>query len=159
MAFTAESAVSSILQEILVQSSEQKIEAVDAITALDYMNLFMTEQDAIGISIGYTEVDSLSDNITIPAGARGGLIFGTAVRLLSSYDVIPNAQLLINADLGLNAMRKLARKPRFTVLPDTLPIGSGNHSFLTRRRFFPGEEASVLNESNGHVLLEDSTNG
>ncbi len=158
---TAESVVRDILQEILVQGSEQAIQSVDSQTAIRYMNRYMSEIDAgLGISLGYTEVTSLADPITIADGAINGLIFNTAIRLLSSYDVQPNAQLRDSAKTGLSAMRKIARTPRVTILPSTLPLGSGNQGFnnFETRRFFPGQESSILDEQNGNILLEDSTN-
>lgn len=158
---TADSVVSDILQEILVQSSEQAVQAVDGQTVIRYMNRFMSEIDAgLGISLGYTEVTSLADPITIADGAINGLIFNTALRLLSSYDVIPNAFLVTSAASGLKAMRKIARNPRVTAHPSTLPIGSGNEGFsnFNTTHFYPGEEPSILTEQNGNILLEDSTN-
>lgn len=158
---TAESVVRRILQEILIQGSEQAIKAVDSQTAIEYMNSYMFEIDAgLGITIGYTEVTSLADTITVAPGAINGVIYNTALRLLSSYDIQPNAQLALSANSSLNAMRKIARSTRRTILPPTLPIGSGNegHNTFNTRRFFPGEESKILNEQNGNILLEDTTN-
>lgn len=158
---TAESVVRDILQEILVQESEQNIEAVDSQTAIRYMNRFMFEIDAgLGISLGYTEVTSLADPITIAAGAINGLIYNTALRITSSYDIQPNAQLASSARSGLDAMRKIARVARRTVHPSTLPLGSGNEGFndFEHAHFFPGEEVTILDEQNGNILLEDKTN-
>lgn len=158
---TAETVVRDILQEILIQGSEQKIQGVDANTAIRYMNRFMFEIDAgLGITIGYTAVTSLSDPITIADGAINGLIYNTAMRLLSSYDITPNGQLSGNAQSGLNAMRKIARVPRRTRFQSTLPIGSGNERFnnFNNIHFFPESKDSILNEQNGHILLEDTTN-
>lgn len=152
----AETAVRAILQEILVQSSEQKIQGVDADVAILYMNITMSEL-AVTIPLGYTEVSSLADEITVPDGAIGGLIANTATRLLSQYDIIPNGQLARSAESGLNAMRILARKPIRTTRPSTLPIGSGNENTLNDRRFFPEKEESILDEQFNTILIESDT--
>ena len=156
---TGQSVVNDILQEILVQGSEQAIQAVDAKTAIRYMNRFMASLDAQGISLGYTEVTSLADPITIPTGAIEGLIFNTATRLLSSYDIQPNQFLIVNARDGLKAMRALGVTVAPTQFPCTLPIGSGNEQENTfnNTHFYPCDGDSVLTERGGHILLEDNT--
>ncbi len=156
---TGQSVVNDILQEILVQGSEQAIQAVDAQTAIRYMNRFMASLDAQGISLGYTEVTSLADPITIPAGAIEGLIFNTATRLLSSYDIQPNQFLIVNARDGLKAMRQLGVTIAPTQFPCTLPIGSGNEgdSTFNTDHFYGCPDDSILTEQNGNILLEDAT--
>ena len=71
---TGQSVVSDILQEILVQSSEQAIEAVDAQTCIRYMNRFMAEL-AVTTPLGYTVITNPTDQITVPDGAINGLIY------------------------------------------------------------------------------------
>ena len=53
---TASTVIKDALQEILVQAQEQPIQAVDSSTAIRYMNRFMANLDAKGISLGYTVV-------------------------------------------------------------------------------------------------------
>lgn len=156
---TADTVVRSILQEILVQGSEQAIKGVDAQEAILYMNRWMAEQAAMGISLGYTEVTSLTDPITIAGGAINGVVYNVALNLVSSYDITPNIRLVTSANNGLKAMRKIARVPQVTKHPSTLPVGSGNeHGFLfDHDHFFPGEPDSILTEQNGNILLEDNT--
>ena len=156
---TAQTVVSDILQEILVQGSEQAINAVDAQTAIRYMNRFMASLSAQGVSLGYTTVSSLSDSITIADGAIEGLIYNTALRLVSSYDVQPNQFLVANARDGLKAMRKLGVTITASSHPCTLPIGSGNEqeNTYTNDHFYDCPDDSILTEQNGNILLEDAT--
>ena len=156
---TAASVVRDILQEILVQGSEQAIQAVDSETAIRYMNRFMSEIAAKGISLGYTSVTSLADPVTIADGAINGLIYNVAIRLLSSYDITPNAQLGANARDGMDAMRHLAVTISPTSFPCTLPIGSGNEQENTfnNQHFYGCPADSILTEQNGNILLEDQT--
>jgi len=112
---------------------------------------------AVTSPLGYTKVDSLSDNITIPDGAIEGLIFNTAKRLVSSYDIIPNAMLFESAKDSLAIMVLLASTPIITSHPDTLPLGSGNENSFSGSRFFPSQEDTVLNEQGRTILVETST--
>ena len=156
---TGQTVVNDILQEILVQGSEQAIQAVDAQTAIRYMNRFMASLSAQGISLGYTNITSLADSITIPDGAIEGLIYGTALRLVSTYDIQPNQFLQQNARDGLKAMRDLAVIVRPSIMPCTLPVGSGNeqNGTFNNNHFFSCEDESILTEQNGNILTEDNT--
>ena len=155
---TAQTVVNDILQEILVQGSEQAINAVDAQTAIRYMNRFMASLSAQGVSLGYTNVTSLSDSITIADGAIDGLIYNTALRLASSYDVQPSQLLQVSARDGLKAMRRLAITITASSHPCTLPLGSGNDDgYGEIDYFYSCPDDTVLTESNGNILIEDST--
>ncbi len=154
---TAESVITDILQEILVQASEQAIEAVDFQFCLRYMNRYMNEL-AVTTPLGYTVVSKPNDQITIPDGAINGLIYNTALNVVTSFDIAPAQTLAVNADRGLKAMRKLSRNLVSTKHPSTLPIGSGNECSRRSSRFYNGEQPNILTEQNGSILLEDTTN-
>ena len=153
---TAGEVIKDILHEILEQTSEQLVDSVDSNTVMRYMNRFMATL-AVTSPLGYTKVDSLSDNITIPDGAIEGLIFNTAKRLVSSYDIIPNAMLFESDKDSLAIMVLLASTPIITSHPDTLPLGSGNENSFSGSRFFPSQEHTVLNEQGRTILVETST--
>jgi hypothetical protein len=152
---TAKTVVGDILQEILLQANEQDIEAVDFQFTVRYMNRFMNEL-AVTSPLGYTQVNSPDDKITIPAGAINGLIFNTALRIISSFDMDPSPMLVANAREGLKVMRKLSLVPVKSSHPSTLPIGSGNYDYR-RDRFYNDVETEILTEVNGGIALEDGT--
>tara|TARA_R110002096_G_scaffold136234_1_gene288668 strand:+ start:438 stop:914 length:477 start_codon:yes stop_codon:yes gene_type:complete len=154
---TAESVITDILQEILVQSSEQPIEAVNFQFVMRYMNRYMA-QLAVTNPLGYTVVSSPTDLITIPDGAINGLIFNVALKVLNSFDIQVGPSLYESAKDGLAAIRKISRNLISTKHPSTLPIGSGNECYGNDSFFYPEEESTILTEQNGSILLEDSTN-
>lgn len=152
---TADQVVKDILQEVLVYSSEQPLEAVDFEFVVRYMNRYMA-QLAVTVPLGYTKVTNPTDLITIPDGAMNGLIFNVALRILNSFDVTVGQMLAENAKDGLMAMRKIARNKVRTKHPSTLPIGSGNYCEQDLQVFYEGDEAKILDELNGNILLEDA---
>ena len=154
---TAESVINDILQEILVQASEQPIEAVDFQFVRRYMNRYMAEL-AITNPLGYTQVTLPTDPITIPDGAINGLIYNVALNVVTSFDMNPGGMLIPNAERGLKTIRKISRNLISTKHPSTLPIGSGNECWSNDTHFYPGEQDSILTEQNGNILLEDTTN-
>ena len=154
---TAQSVITDILQEILVQASEQPIEAVDFQFVVRYMNRYMN-QLAVTVPLGYTQVVNPTDLITIPDGAINGLIFNVALKVLNSFDIDVGPTLFANAKDGLFAMRKLSRNEVATKHPSTLPIGSGNECGSDYAKFYNGVESTTLTEQNGNILLENITN-
>jgi len=150
--------IKDILQEILVQASEQDVQAVDSNTCIRYMNRFMAALDAKGIALGYTKVTNVTDDITIPDGALEGLIFNVALRLVTSYDIPPGPALAMNAREGLDAMRSIAVINIPSRFPSTLPIGSGNEDNFDDNHFYPEPEDAIDGEFGGNIQLESDTN-
>ncbi|MES0327442.1 MAG: packaged DNA stabilization gp4 family protein [Gammaproteobacteria bacterium] len=154
---TAESVINDILQEILVQASEQPIEAVDFQFVRRYMNRYMSEL-AITNPLGYTAVTLPTDLITIADGAINGLIYNVALNVVTSFDIAPAGSLVANAQRSLKVIRKISRNLVSTKHPSTLPIGAGNECWGNNTHFYNGVEDSLLTEQNGNILLEDTTN-
>ena len=160
MAEFAGDIIKSALQEILVQASEAELEPDETQDALTYMNRFMDQIAAQGTALGYTQVTSPSDPITIPEGAINGLVFELAIRLAPQFGKAVSIDLRQNAKDGRDAMRRIAVFVRSSVFPDTLPRGSGNEDDFngsTGRHFYPGNAGQILTEQNGPILLEDET--
>ena len=156
----ADQVVRAILQEILVQESEQQIEAPEAQDAIFAMNNWMTMQDALGVSVGYTFVNDLGDEVTVPDGAIMGVVMNVAMVVAGQFDAAVKNTTAAMADAGLKAMRKLAPGQRPMRHPSTMPVGSGNehhHGGFRGRHFFPGPDVELLTEQNGSILLEDDT--
>jgi hypothetical protein len=154
---TAESVINVALQEILVQASEQSLEAVDFQTGRRYLNRMMAITPFSGM--GYTTVTNPNDLITIPDAAIEGVIFNLAKRLLVTYDMPLTAELLQNAKDGLAEIRRITVKVQPTAHPCTLPIGSGNEQENTfnNQHFYACPDDEILTEQDGVILLESGT--
>jgi len=155
---TVAQVVKASLQRILVQASEAPIEADEAQDFIFAMNNFMLALDAEGVALGYTEVNNLADEITIPSGALRGLIANMAIEVAPDYGGEITQGLVVAASDGLKAMRKLGQVIVTSAYPSNLPIGSGNE-WGTRgtRHFYPDQEAEILSETTGAIGLESST--
>lgn len=151
--------VQASLQKILVQASEQPIQASEAVDFIFAMNNYMLDLDAQGVSLGYTEVSGLGDDVTIPTGALRGLINNMAIEVVDEYDGIVTQSLVALAADGMKAMRQLGQRRGTSRYPGTLPIGAGNeHSNFSNHHFFPDLEAEILAETTGSIGLEVNTN-
>ena len=155
---TAAQVCKAILQEIVVQASEADLEADELQDTIFAMNNYMTAQDANGISLGYTVVNDLSDQITVPAGALQGIIANVAIIVAPQFGATVTQGLLVKASDGLRAMRKLGITLSPMSFPNTLPIGAGNEGDqFDRDHFFPGPDESVLTETGQSIGLESGT--
>lgn len=158
MATVAQVAKAS-LQRILVQASEADLEPDEYQDYIFALNNLMLSLDADGITLGYTEVSNLADQVTIPAGALRGLIAMMAIEVAPDYNGVVTPALQLAAQQGLKVMRKLGQTMGQTAFPSTLPRGSGNEDNTYRNsHFYPDEEAEILAETTGAVSLETGTN-
>ena len=154
---TASQVLKASLQKILVQASEADLEPDEYQDAIFTMNNMMLALDADGIKLGYTEVTTLADEITIPTGALRGLIFNLALDLAPEYDGQVTAALADAARAGMETMRKLGVAMGASAFPSTLPTGMGNYWAFNDQRYYPDEEALILAETTGSIALETGT--
>ena len=160
MATVAQVAKAS-LQRILVQASEAPLEADEYQDFIFAMNNYMLALDAQGIHLGYTTVNNLSDQVTVPTGALRGIIANLAIEVSPDYGGVISEALIVQAGEGLQAMRMLGQSMGAARMPSTLPIGSGNSDagYGYTWNFYPDSEASILAETIGTIALENQTNG
>lgn len=158
MATVAQVAKAS-LQRILVQESEARLEPDEYQDYLFALNNYMLALDAEGIKLGFTEVNNLGDQVTIPIGALRGVIANMAIEVAPDYGGEVSASLTKAAEEGMRAMRRLGVRIASSRFPSTLPIGSGNEGTERYRwsNFYPGEEAEILAETTGAIGLEIRT--
>lgn len=124
MAETAQSIIKDALQSILVQASEQPIEANEFQTSIRYLNRMMAKRPYSGL--GFTDVVNPSDPITIDPSAIDGVIFNLGLALAPQYDISPSPLLVLQAREALKDIRKITVQVRPTQFPGTMPVGSGN---------------------------------
>ena len=159
MATVAQVARSS-LQRILVQASEAELEPDEYQDFIFSMNNFMLALDADGVTLGYTEVANLGDEVTIPTGALRGLIANMAIEVSPDYNGTISQGLILAATEGMKVMRKIGQRIPTSFMPSTLSVGSGNESDdqgLTSN-FYPNRQAEILAETTGAIGLEQNTN-
>lgn len=160
MATVAQVAKAS-LQRILVQASEAPLEPDEYQDFIFAMNNYMAELDAQGISLGYTAVTDLGDEVTIPTGALRGLIANLAIEVSPDYGGVVSRGLVKAARDGFQTMRVLGQRISTTRNPSTLPVGSGNEDTVYGYpgHFYSNLEEEILAETTGAIGLEINTNG
>jgi hypothetical protein len=154
---TAAQVIKAALQRILVQASDAELQPDEFADAMFAMNNFMLALDADGVNLGYTEVTSIGDEVTIPTGALRGLIANLAIEVSPDYGGQISQGLMEAATAGLDVMEKLGVTISETQFPGTLPRGSGNDYDNRLSRFYPDLEAEILAETTGAIGLETGT--
>lgn len=154
MATVAQVAKAS-LQRILVQGSEANLEPDEYRDFMFALNNYMLALDADGISLGFTEVSDLGDEVTVPVGALRGIIANMAIEVAPDYNGVVSPGLVAAAEQGMSAMRKLGQRIPTSRYPSTLPRGSGNcTSIFSGDTFYPCSEEEILAETTGAIGLE-----
>lgn len=114
------------LGELLSEGVASPIEADDYVTYMSYLNDWMASLEAKNIYLGFTPVSNISDEVTIPAGAKRGVVACMAVELAPTYGMSASPELVARAKAGMDAIRILGQPKMRMRYPRTLPIGSGN---------------------------------
>lgn len=138
------------LGELLSEGVASPIEADDYVTFMSFLNDYMASLEAINIHLGYTPVSNISDEVTIPAGAKRGVVANLAIELAATYGIEPPASLIQRATAGLKIMRRLGQPVMRQRYPRTLPIGSGNEpGYPVISHFYDGSQHSNPLGGNG----------
>lgn len=156
MATVAQVAAAS-LKRILVQGADAPLEADEYQDFIFALNNYMLDLDASGITLGYTAVSTLGDEVTVPTGALRGIIANMAIEVAPDYNGQISPGLVKAAKDGLQTMRLIGQTIPTTAFPSTLPRGSGNDCNLVSRFYCGATEAEILAETTGAIGLETDT--
>lgn len=156
---TVAQVIKAALQRILVQGSEAPLESDEYQDAIFALNNFMSALEAEGVDLGYTEVNDLSDEVTVPAGALRGIIANVAIEVAPDYGGVVSPELIQQAASGMKAMRHLGQTIKASCFPCTLPIGSGNYQtgyspFYGNHSYGCGCSSCLATEADACILME-----
>lgn len=158
MTVSANDIIVDALEDIIVQSSEAKIEQSEGNAAIRALNDLMTDWAARGIELGFTIVSDLADIMTVPLGSIRGIKANLALELAPKYNVPITAELVRKAKEGYQACLDLAFEMSEMAYPPTLPQGSGNdYPDFSDSTFYPDQEGTILTETGGSIALEEGT--
>lgn len=152
----AEDWVKDAYLEIGAVSAEIPVDAFKISTAIRYANRLMYRYDYLGL--GYTTIDSASDDITIPPYAEEWAVKALAVTLAPQFGAFENLlDLKIQAKEAYDSMLKHITFDISMGMPAGLPIGSGNETVMGTGTFYYADLDSIeLTEDGGYTLLEES---
>jgi hypothetical protein len=155
---TVEQVAKDALKMIMVQGADAPLDADDYADFITALNDYMHQLAAEGVNLGYTEVSSIQDEVTVPLGALRGIKANMAINVSPSYGGVISEALILTAKQGKQTMRLIGQRIGKTRYPSTLPRGSGNYdSFSMGDNYYPDLEASILTETTGTIGLEDNT--
>ena len=146
------------LFEILEASDEAPIEASEMQVGLFNLNTMMSRWSANGYNLGFTNVSTPADIVTVPLGAIDGIISNLAISLAAQFPGAGISEALrTKAVLGLKAIRRLSIEVIPSNYPDALPIGSGNQCSGDRSggRFYGTPEEPIITEPGNYIAAEE----
>jgi hypothetical protein len=126
------------LASVLVAGSEAELYGDDNDDAIFELNNFMSELAAKGVELGYTDVASPSEEITVPAGVLSGIITNLAIRIAPQYGGHISEALVASAMAGMNAIYAAGITTPTTALPGNLNTGVASQNYSVGQ-FYSGE--------------------
>lgn len=114
------------LQRIVSQAAASPLDDSDYADAIDALNDMMASWEAEGVYLGYTEVSTTGEQVTVPRGALRGIIANLAIEIAPDYQAPVSPGLARAAQEGMMVCRRLGRRPMTTQFPGTFPRGEGN---------------------------------
>ena len=156
---TANDIIVDALQEIVVQASEAPIESSEAQNAIRYLNRMMALWSAKGMTLGYTNVSSLGDQITFPEYAELPVVKHLAAFIMRQYSVPMTLDFKMELKELWSDLALIVFSIGATEYGDTLPIGSGNEDEVvySTSHFYPDLQDDILTETTGSIGLETDT--
>lgn len=150
--------ITDALEEIIVQADEAPIEPSEGRAALRTLNDMMFSYAARGVNLGYSEVNSTGDEVTVPLGAVRWIKIQLAIELAPKYDAAVTDLMIAKARNAYRAVLNLTVDNADAAYPSTLPQGSGNdYPDYSSSVFYPDEEGTILTETGGSIALEEDT--
>ena len=147
------------LKRILVQGAGAELEPEEYKDFIFALNNLMFALDADSISLGYSRVYNLGDEVTVPTGALRGIIANVAIEVAPEYGGKVSPALVAAASAGMDTIRKLGQRIPTSKFPGNLPRGRAQGSSgLDPWGYYPDLEAEILAETTGAIGLEVDTN-
>jgi hypothetical protein len=138
---TARWVIETAFRQILAENADSPLSADEYADALDALNLWVASQEALGMRLGYTPIQHVTDYVTVPDGALRGLAANLAIDLAAQFDMPVSPSLATQAQQGIDAMLRLGVRQISSSMPRTLPHGSGNTEPTWRTTPFYGDVA------------------
>ena len=131
------------------------IEDEEMAIGIDTYNDIITQFGIDGISLGATIVSDKDDEADVPDWANEMIKTQIALRLLDEFNRPLTVVLSERADRALRAVKRMVSRQRGSAMPSTLPVGTGNYSSSSSRRFFPDRDCGDITGGNGDFMLDD----
>lgn len=113
--------IARALRIIRVLDADEAPESRAAEDALEVLNQMLVRWEADGISLGWSEMDEVSDELPLPAESLEAVTYNLASQLAIEYGVATDGKVEAMAD---NGYKELLRDV-FTSSDFTLKLGSG----------------------------------
>lgn len=129
---TAGDVIRRALQAILVTGADSPLTADEYQDGLDALNDYMASLESNGVRLGYTPCCTISDPVTVPAGAIRGIVANLAIDIASDYGGRVSQALIKRATESENVLYNLGVNIIETSLPENFPYGStypGEHVY------------------------------
>lgn len=117
--------VKDALEHLGVIDTRQPVQAADMQTGIRALNMMMRTWEAIGLSLGWKDVDNPSDDIPSPPEADQAIGYALAVILAPRFQTPVSAELASLAASSIRSLRAQQAMSEYArVRYDDLPVGT-----------------------------------
>jgi hypothetical protein len=153
---TALQLIEDSFDDIGIKPAETDLSDSEIAIGIRRLNRLAVGFASSGLNFGFTKVTNKDEVLTIPDWSEDLFISHLAIRLAPGFDVDITPGLVATASESLKVVqRRLISVPEVQ-FPTTLPIGSGNYDYHTRR-FFHDENENDLAGGNNQILSDDES--
>lgn len=140
---TASEVITAALGLTLTRAGDIPLEPNETEQGLFQLNTMMASWS---LALGYTEVSSTSDVVTVPAYAIDAIVQNLAIRLAPSFGGMVDPDLRENARQAKKDMLRQAVRIGPAKMPRTLPRGTGNTRPFRDSRYYEPVVAAALTD-------------
>ena len=135
---TAAEIIEDALSMILVDAAEAPLSAPDEQIARRLLNDMVFAWESNGIVVGWNEVETVGDVVTVANYANLAIKTNLAILLAKSFGKAVTQELFKDARDTKSALAAKVVRLVPTPMPDTLPVGSGNDQWSQSDTFYSG---------------------
>jgi len=134
---TATELITDAYTEIMVQSQSKNISEFAIEFGRRKFKAMMQEWIDTDMDFGYTAIEFVSDETSIPVGLETAITTNLAVRLSPSVGQVANPTLVANAAISLHTVKDQyqSKEAADRIVSGTMPLGQGNTRGIKPRTF------------------------
>jgi len=154
---TAKDAIQSAARLIRVKTAGIDLTDEELDDGVELLNDLMFKWDSDNIRIGFTELTSPDDELTVPRWSLSAIKSNLSARMAPEYGKVIGIELAAQIQNDFVTLRQRVTEAFQTYFPDTLPVGSGNQINNTRNqpKFFTDESWDDLYYANDSNMQDD----
>ncbi len=143
------------LYALLTEGESSPLDPSEYADYIFALNNFMADLESREIVLGFTTVDNIADEVTVPPGAIRGIVSNMAIEMAPQFGRPVPPELYATAETGMNTLRRIAQQQPQTGYHPNLPRGSGRFVSTNLASELYSDQSNCMLVMSGNALLTD----